>query len=427
MSSSENRLFRAEIFRIVENFAKVAGIHPKEVDFKDFKAELSGHKSESEILAYIDRVKGFNGLKNWRWGGQVTENSIEAKEVSVGAQVERKVFDQKAYEHLTLTDFLDRLTEKLVKNLPNFEPTVKNPIPPPTVDLSFLNLMLSDTHFGAFSHKSDEFLDKFDGTTEAKSLSSIIQQTLEIGSKTNFNYRGLNLLLGGDIIQNLMHENYYSASISEQCAAAISLLAQAIEILSHWFYNVNAYCVTGNHGRVLSKNKDRATDQKWDSYENIIYHSLKTCLRWRTNVNFTIPRSGFCVVPMGAHNLFLCHGDSIVGKGSAPGKNVRFDSFESLLNKINLSPKLAKQNIKSLAIGHFHVGSYSELSNGCAVITNGALLPTDAYGIHLGHFNSSPGQVLWESTPNEPVTNFRFLKILATEPTVTIKPFEYSV
>ena len=64
-----------------------------------------------------------------------------------------------------------------------------------------------------------------------------------------------------------------------------------------------------------------------------------------------------------------------------------------------------------MAVGHVHTASITHLANGAVLMTNGCIVPPDAYANSIGIFSVTCGQWMWESVPGHIVGDMRFITI----------------
>lgn len=307
--------------------------------------------------------------------------------------------------------FLENVSNKVgnyIKNRLVVPNTCKRPAKQKTQRV--LNILLSDLHFGA-DLDPDEVPLKYGKIEESRRFASVCQQVFSYKEQYRKETR-LNVHLAGDIIQGQLHDQRDGAPMQEQVARAIYLLSCGISLLASQFpLGVTVYCTPGNHGRLQTRHKERAVNQRWDSIENIIYYAIKKSLEKFTNVKFVIPRTPYYVYESFGDRGFVCHGDSTLKPGY-PGSSLNIANIRKQINEINASEhNLGRKGYKLFAIGHVHIGSLVHLPNGAIFLSNGCLIPPDAYGLSIGSLQVSCGQWLWESVDGHFVGDHRFVTV----------------
>ncbi len=271
-----------------------------------------------------------------------------------------------------------------------------------------LNLVLSDLHIGSDIKKEETGVLDFGKVEESRRLAKIVQETIEY-KQDHRNETELNVMLLGDMIENLLHDSADGAPLAEQFARALHLLSQALGHLSNQFPKVTVYCLTGNHDRNIARHKQRAVSQKWDSIGTMLYYALKTNLASNKNMSFVIPKTPYYVYKVFDKKIFMTHSDTVLIVGN-PSSNIKTGTLEDRINSINAAlPDNEEYSV--FVVGHVHTASCIHLSNGAVLMTNGPLVPPNEFAISLGLFEAACGQYLFESTEGYPVGDLRFIKV----------------
>lgn len=270
-----------------------------------------------------------------------------------------------------------------------------------------LNVLISDTHFG--SDLDPRYVPlKYGTVEEARRLAHVVKTVVNYKRDHRAETR-LRVHLCGDIIQGSLHDKRDGDIVAAQCARAIHLLDQAIEIFAKEFPEVEIECATGNHDRDTSRHKDRATYEKADSHATIIYYALKKAAKNLKNVKFNITRRPYITYDSFGAKCFGTHGDTVLNPGY-PGNTINAKGLEAQINRINASLPNADE-YKLFFVGHVHVGTVIHMGNGATMITNGALIPSDQYSVSIGLFENACGQSMWESVPGHVVGDYRFITV----------------
>lgn len=271
-----------------------------------------------------------------------------------------------------------------------------------------LNVLISDTHFG--SDLDPRYVPHKYGTVEeARRLAYVTKQVAEYKRQYRSETK-LRIHLAGDIIQNQLHDKRDGDIGAAQVARAIWLLDQMIHVLAPEFpAGIEVDVATGNHGRNTGRHVERATYEKVDSLETMIYFAVKTSTKHLKNVTFNIPRKPYIAYESFGAKCFGTHGDTVLNPGY-PGSSVNVKSLETQINRINASLENADE-YKLFFVGHVHVGMMLHMNNGSTLITNGALIPSDQYSTSIGLFESQCGQWMWESVPGHVVGDSRFILV----------------
>jgi hypothetical protein len=198
------------------------------------------------------------------------------------------------------------------------------------------------------------------------------------------NVMGLELYLGGDLVNGDIHEGAATNADtllgtmlhwSEHIAAAIDLVAQHYD-------TVNVSAVVGNHGRMTPKPRYhlKARDNADWHLSHLVGRAVTA-----TNVRFTIPETPDCIVPILGRTHVLTHGDETRG-GSGIG-GIWPPIKRMVLRKMDRYSHYG-HNVEHVWLGHWHT---HVVGDGFTV--NGSMVGYDPYA--AGHnLKPEPAQQL---------------------------------
>jgi hypothetical protein len=256
-----------------------------------------------------------------------------------------------------------------------------------------VNVMISDTHFGAMLDPREVPIG-YGRVEEARRLAAVCQQVAEY----KVQYRDETELIVhmlGDVIQGQLHDKRDGEPLAEQFADAAHLLNQAIVFLAGHFKKVTVYCTPGNHGRNTARHNERATLQKWDAVENMLYTAVKIATAHIPNVNVYIPYTPYYVYDVFGMRGFMTHGDTVIKPGY-PNRAIDVGDVSKQVNAINSRLELGER-YALFGVGHVHVCSCTRLPNKVSFLSNGCLIPPDAYALSIGIFDTACCQAMWET------------------------------
>lgn len=268
-----------------------------------------------------------------------------------------------------------------------------------------VNIALSDLHYHSLLDPR-EVPFEYGPVEEARRTAQIVQEVCEYKAQYR-NESELFVHLHGDIIQGELHDPRDAATLTEQFGAAVYLLTQAITTWAAAYKKVTVRCVPGNHGRRKMRHPDRATTQKWDSFENMIYFAIKMAVATLPNVKIEIPYTPFYTYKAFDQQGFVTHGDTVLDAGF-PSSTIDIKKIRNNVNELNAG--LAKESDFFL-IGHVHCGSVVEIPSGPTFMSNGCLIPPDGFAVSRGILKQKCGQQLWESVKGHICGDRRFLNV----------------
>lgn len=273
-----------------------------------------------------------------------------------------------------------------------------------------VNLVISDTHYGS-NLDVREVGKSYGSVEEARRTAAICRQVANYKTQ----YRDTTQLMVhilGDVIQGQLHDPRDGAPLVEQVGACLRILVQAMRFLAEQFpRGVKVFCVPGNHGRNSARHHVRAVNQKFDAIETMVYLGLKEAAAFIPNLEVNLgyePKYDFDL--FGVLGM-ATHGDTVINPGY-PGKSIDVGGMKRQIDSINNArTHHGAKPYSVVVVGHVHVGSITNLPGGVTVITNGCLIPPDAYANSIGIFDTACGQWIWESVAGHPVGDARFMVV----------------
>ncbi len=401
----------AEIAEHIGVCAREMKVRPCDLTWWDFRAYaqiIYGENRLGIVRRDITRLGGYNRIRDSYFPPDPTDHATARLQLRQHANLNRKV-GQDATQMTVVMAEVERLSARIFSG--RIKPIkVQYPEGAKTSKLGkrVVTLILSDLHFGSDLRASETgFLD-YGRIEEARRLAFVVKQACEYKAEHRAQ-TSLRLILGGDLIHGKLHDQVDGAILAEQMSRAIHLLTQAIAQLAAHFPSVSVHCVTGNHGRNLTRHFGRATVGKYDSNETVIYSAIKNALRNLTNVKFSIPLRPFDVYEDFGKKVFVTHGDTVLRPGN-PGKAINTEELEKQINRWNASLKDSDE-YKVFLMGHVHTPMATQLANGAHVITNGCLIPADNFCVSIGLPETVCSQILFESVAGYPVGDLRMISL----------------
>ena len=260
----------------------------------------------------------------------------------------------------------------------------------------------SDWHWGeTVDIRETGGLNAFNRTIAEHRVSQLVRGTIHVlrryaGAHPVF--PGIWVLLGGDMVSGLIHEELVATNwgnIADQafeCAAAITggLLALADE-----FGQVNVVGVVGNHGRTTRK--PNAKGRSLDSYDRSIYLSIQRHLANDPRLTIVIPDDTDYLFEVYGHRFLLTHGDSL-GVNGGDGIIGALGPIARGAVKLRNSEGQVRRDFDTLVMGHWH--QYIPRGDALGAIVNGTLKGYDEYArIFLRARFARPCQALWIVSP----------------------------
>jgi hypothetical protein len=307
-----------------------------------------------------------------------------------------KLAKSKVFTSLLASDMKELLSDK-VAGIKPFKTRSKKPTK------RYVNILLSDLHYGADLDPEVAPL-RFGSTEERRRTAAVAREVIEYKEHYR-DHTELVVHLAGDIIQGRLHDPASAAPLAEQCTRAIHLLGTFLRRAVEHYPSVTVNCTPGNHGRIKDRHPDRAVEQKWDSFENIVYESLRLMFSEVKSISFNIPKTPFYEYSLFGMRGFITHGDTVLNPGY-PGKSINVARLEQQILKLFS----ARGDYNLVGCGHVHVPSATQLPS-TVLLTNGCLIPPDSYSLSIGLHSNVCVQQLWETVPGYMFGDHRMINV----------------
>lgn len=231
-------------------------------------------------------------------------------------------------------------------------------------------MLISDVHYGI---DIKNIINEYNPTIAKERINKLTYKTIEYCEVNKV--KTLNILLAGDLISGIIHNNLRLQNTEDVISQIINLseiLAQMFTVLGKKIHNIKIHYTVGNHSRV-SGNKNDAIES--ENFEYLIPWHLSSRLNGIENIE--IIKSKFDEI---VHMNIL--GYDILG---VHGQNDRLGSVIHDLTKLTrIIPYM-------ICYGHLHKDYRNE--DGTIVVVNGSLSGIDEYAFSKRYL-STPHQKL---------------------------------
>ena len=260
----------------------------------------------------------------------------------------------------------------------------------------------SDWHWGeTVDIRETGGLNAFDRVIAERRVSALVNNTVSLlrdyaGARPE--YPGIWVLLGGDMVSGLIHDELVETNwgnIADQAFECAAAIAGALLRLADEFGKVYVVGVVGNHGRTTRK--PQAKGRALDSYDRSIYRSVANNLAHDCRIEITIPDDTDFLFEVYGHRFLLTHGDSLGVKGG-DGIIGALGPIARGAVKLRNSEGQVGRDFDTLIMGHWH--QYVPRGDALGVIVNGTLKGYDEYArLYLRARFAKPSQALWLVAP----------------------------
>lgn len=305
----------------------------------------------------------------------------------------------------------DRELEELRKKLGLLErldgarvvpPTWLTPKKPSKAHAAIPTLLLTDIHW-------DEVVDaeqvggynKYNRGIASRRVRGAFEGAIQVTRDyvKGLSYEGFSLMLGGDMISGIIHEELRETNEDTVMGSILSILdplEAGIALLLSEFKKVHVTAVVGNHGR--NSKKPKAKNRARDSFDWLIYKLIHRHMGQRPGLTFNIGESADALDTIYQTRYLLTHGDQFQG-----GSGISGAASPLMLGAHRKTRRQAAigQPYDVMVMGHWHQ-TIDWPSKG--LIVAGSVKGYDEYAYLANLEPETPQQPLWLTTPERGVT-----------------------
>lgn len=436
MSQSQNRSSKIkspdllnieDIVSDIRNVANANNVKPEELDLTKY-AKLGG-KFDGRALR---RLGGYNAIHAEAFAEETAEDIVTSRYLKrrrdYVSKLEREVADVSVWSHNLISSFEDLFKKMSPVQVSN----VTKPAYKLTLSQNRANgVLISDIHLGLKISGQEVMTNQYDWNIASRRLGKLAEQVAKYKVDHRQECKELHVCLGGDLGQGVIHLTDSNTDlITYQIWGIVSYLTQMIDYWRGHYPRIVVHCTPDNHLRLPHKGPDRALAQKFDAFSAFIHMGLQLAFRDAPDVVFDVPKTAITTFYVLGHKFGLTHGDTHVNSGNV-GQSVNVKSIVNQILRLNAA-QLDGKNYDAFLLGHVHVPLFMHLNETrTQLIINGTGSGTDPYAESMGFFNTRPTQVIWESTDQYPVGDFRIVDLGDADGDSRfndfIKPYDYEL
>ena len=213
-------------------------------------------------------------------------------------------------------------------------------------------------------------------------------------------YEGFNLLLGGDMLSGIIHEELRETNeetVFDSILSIVDVLVAGVVLLAEEFPQVHIAGVVGNHSRLTRK--PRAKHRAHESLDWLVYQLLARGLEERKkceNVTVQIAEAADGFLEIYKTRYCLTHGDQFRGGSGISG------AMAPLLLGVHRKRRREADTGRPfdvMVMGHFHYSYFLQ-----DLIVGGSVVGYNEYAYVSNLPFESPRAALWLNTPEHGIT-----------------------
>lgn len=277
-------------------------------------------------------------------------------------------------------------------------------------------LMLSDIHMGeVVNPKEVFFLNEFNTEICIQRIKNVTDRTIYLTKEVlnDPEFPGACLVLGGDMINGVIHEELHIGSdrmIMDQILEIADALHAVILKLLRVFPRLFVVGVPGNHGRVTRKvfqKFNAAHNADWLTYQLLERYTV--ALQAQGKLQFFVPPARDVTYTLAGRKFRLTHGDQFRGGDGVIGFLGPTTRGMKKKQAMALSMPHDEEHFDTLLMGHFH-----SLHMTGKMIINGSIKGLDEYAVGSNFEYEPPQQALFLTHERYGINHF--IPVLADEP-----------
>lgn len=261
-------------------------------------------------------------------------------------------------------------------------------------------MLLTDIHYGerVFVEQVDG-VNKYDVAIAQKRIKRAFERAIYVtrGMWAGVDYDGFNLMLGGDILSGIIHDELRETNeetVFASVLGAVECLTAGVRILAKEFPSVHIAAVVGNHGRLTRK--PRTKNKVTESLDWMVYQLLAREFDGIDSVTVQVSESPDCRFRVHDTEYCLTHGDQFRGGSGISA------ALSPLLLGVHRKMKRAASAgdpFDVLVMGHWHTSYW--LQN---IIVGGAVKGYDEFAYDRNFDFQEAKAELWLNTPERGIT-----------------------
>lgn len=263
-------------------------------------------------------------------------------------------------------------------------------------------LLLTDIHWGerVFPEQVGD-VNAFDVAIAQRRTKRVFERAVLIADNyfAGLEYEGLSLLLGGDIVSGIIHEELRETNEETVFASifgVVETITAGVNLLAERFPFVHIAAVVGNHGRLTRK--PRAKHRAVESLDWLVYQMLAKELVDNKTVSVQVAEAADCRFEVYDTRYCLTHGDQFRG-----GHGIAAAMSPLLLGVHRKMKREASvgRPFDVLVMGHWHYSYFLH-----DLIVGGSIKGYDEHAYTKNLPYEEPRAAIWLNTPEHGITMY---------------------
>lgn len=223
---------------------------------------------------------------------------------------------------------------------------------------------------GMFEYNTEIAADRLDYTLDEA-----------IGIAKDHKLAGISIILGGDIVSGAIHDDlnrHNEMMVAEQTVSAAEALYGGLEKVLSAGLTIDLVSVSGNHGRVMYKEKGYFKNKQQENYDWMVAKMLEAHGKKQKGLDITIPETVWAIIEVAGRRFLTTHGDTNKQQNSM---GISFYAVEKEMRRLKTMIVDDTMEHHQDVISHHRHQQFQIPIGNTMFYNNGALKGPDEYGI----------------------------------------------
>jgi len=203
----------------------------------------------------------------------------------------------------------------IAENIASRPPVKVRKYAPKRADLAVRGgiLDIGDVHWGeVVQARNTGGLFEYDTEIATNRLDYTLSEAIEIAKEHKL--AGISLILGGDLVSGAIHDDlnrHNEMMVAEQTISFAETMYGGLEKLLSAGLKVDVVSVSGNHGRVMMREKSYFKNKAQENYDWMVVEMLKAHGKNQKGLEITNPDTVWAILEVAGRRFHVIHGDTI--------------------------------------------------------------------------------------------------------------------
>lgn len=241
-------------------------------------------------------------------------------------------------------------------------------------------LDIGDVHWGEqVQARNTGGLFEYNTEIAAKRLDYTIEEAIELAKDHKLS--ALSVILGGDLVSGAIHDDlnrHNEMMVAEQTVSFAECMYGGLEKLLSAGLKLDVVSVSGNHGRVMYKEKGYFKNKQQENYDWMVTKMLEAHGKNQKGLEFHTPDTVWAILEVAGRRFLTTHGDTNKQQNSM---GISFYAVEKEMRRLKTMIVDGTMGHHQDVISHHRHQQFQVPIGDTMFYNNGALKGPDEYGM----------------------------------------------